>query len=145
MVCKKSTKINFITLLKSLETSNDNRSQLVKEISNLTKEEKIFIENKSKDLLTIDNTINDDPNISKDLNTTLKRLQFNVLSLFLLSKIKNPDCSSEIQSIINKFNRKISKINEILEQNLNRDISKSESQPSQPSQPDKLPTSLTLK
>jgi hypothetical protein len=143
----------FKELLDYIGIVTKDKSKLFNEIKLLTKEEKEFIEIKSVELLNIDKEITDDKNINdpqnldNNLYATLKKLQFNVLSLFLLSKIKNPDCSEEIKNIINKFNTKIMNINEIVERNLQRDLPSTVQQsnsklPIQPSQPN-IPTKPT--
>ena len=95
---------------------------LLKEIKNLGPEDRKFIDEKAVELEQIDNEIASDVqmNINPNLNLGLKKLQMNILTLFLMSKIQNPDCSEEIRKIIMKFNKKIATVNQILEKNLNR-------------------------
>jgi len=125
----------FKELLEFIGIDPEKKSQLFKEIKLLTRNEKEFINNKSIELLDIDKIITDDthfndPANADNLYVTLKKLQFNVLSLYLSSKIKNPDCAEDIKKIISRFNSKIKNINDIVETNLNRDIPiSSQSQP----------------
>jgi hypothetical protein len=95
---------------------------LLEEIKKLGPEDRKFIDEKAVELEQIDNEIASDVqmNINPNLNLGLKKLQMNILTLFLMSKIQNPDCSEEIRKIIMKFNKKIATVNEILEKNLNR-------------------------
>ena len=95
---------------------------LLEEIKKLGSEDRKFIDEKAVELEQIDNEIASDVqmNINPNLNLGLKKLQMNILTLFLMSKIQNPDCSEEIRKIIMKFNKKIATVNQILEKNLNR-------------------------
>jgi hypothetical protein len=139
-------KSDFEKLLEFIESNVDKRSKLIREIEKLAKEDSEFINNKSNELLQIDIEISNDSNFNSannsNLNTKLKTLQFNVLSLFILSKVKNPDCADDLKKIIAKFNTKIKNINDIVERNLTRDLSKeSESSASLKSnQPSKIPS-----
>ena len=105
---------------------------LLEEIKKLGSEDRKFIDEKAVELEQIDNEIASDVqmNINPNLNLGLKKLQMNILTLFLMSKIQNPDCSEEIRKIIMKFNKKIETVNQILEKNLNRIGSSSNQQPS---------------
>ena len=97
-------------------------NNLLEEIKKLGSEDKKFIDEKAIELEQIDNEIANDVqmNVNPNLNIGLKKLQMNILTLFLMSKIQNPDCSEEIRKIIMKFNKKIETVNQILEKNLNR-------------------------
>jgi hypothetical protein len=105
---------------------------LLEEIKKLGPEDRKFIDEKAVELEQIDNEISNDVqmNVNPNLNLGLKKLQMNILTLFLMSKIQNPDCSEEIRKIIMKFNKKIATVNEILEKNLNRISSSSNNQSS---------------
>jgi hypothetical protein len=108
---------HIIKLIETLFNNGDDndKNRLVRKIDKLSNEDKSFINQKAKTLINIDddmkNTIK-----SKNLITSLNKLQMNILTLFLMSRI--PECSDEINLILKNFNEKIANVNEIIKYNL---------------------------
>lgn len=88
----------------------------------LSVEDKAFIEAKSKELMTVDDEI--EKSVSEDgmllfddkIKTQLLELQFNILNLYLRNKL--PKCDKALNSIFGTITKKITAVNEILQDNL---------------------------
>ena len=113
-----SDKTKHIIELIEMLFNNDNKKdkdRLLRKIDKLSDEDKSFINDKAKTLIDIDddmkNTIK-----SENLITSLNKLQMNILTLFLMSRI--PECSDDINLILKNFNEKIANVNEIIKYNL---------------------------
>lgn len=89
---------------------------------NLSAEDKMFIDAKSKELMTIDEEI--ETSVSEDglflfddaIKKQLLELQFNILNLFLRKKL--PNCDKALNSIFGTITKKIAVVNQILQNNL---------------------------
>lgn len=125
---------NIIQLIETLFNNGDDndKDRLVRKIDKLSDEDKLFINGKAKTLIDIDinmeNTIK-----SENLITSLNKLQMNILTLFLMSRI--PECSDGINLILKNFNQKIANVNEIIKYNLDDNNSTSNSDNSSTEEP----------
>lgn len=106
---------HIIKLIETLFNDGNDKDRLVRKINKLSDVDKAFINDKAKTLIDIDddmkNTIK-----SENLITSLNKLQMNILTLFLMSRI--PECSDKINLILKNFNEKIANVNEIIKYNL---------------------------
>jgi hypothetical protein len=91
------------------------KERLIRKINKLSDEDKTFINDKAKTLIDIDNDMKNTIK-SENLILSLNKLQMNILTLFLMSRI--PECSNDINLILKNFNNKIANVNEIIKYNL---------------------------
>jgi hypothetical protein len=114
----KSDKTKHIIGLIEMLFNNGNekdKERLIRKINKLSDEDKTFINDKAKTLIDIDNNMEKTIN-SENLILSLNKLQMNILTLFLMSRI--PECSNDINLILKNFNNKIANVNEIIKYNL---------------------------
>ena len=100
---------NFTILLESLLPTVDTKTKLIDKYN--VSQYKSFINKISKDLLEIDTQIKNIVGNESTFYDNIKTLQINTFKSFLLEAM--PDCTSEIEEIINAFETKIKNINKI--------------------------------
>ena len=108
---------HIIELIKTLFDNGyeKDKEKLIRKINKLSDEDKTFINDKAKTLIDIDNDMKNTIK-SENLILSLNKLQMNILTLFLMSRI--PECSNDINLILKNFNKKIANVNEIIKYNL---------------------------
>jgi hypothetical protein len=108
---------HIIELIETLFDNGDekDKERLIRKINKLSDEDKTFINDKAKTLIDIDNNMITTIN-SEKLILSLNKLQMNILTLFLMSRI--PECSNDINLILKNFNEKIANVNKIIKYNL---------------------------
>jgi flagellar biosynthesis GTPase FlhF len=108
---------HIIKLIETLFNNGDeiDKERLIRKINKLSDEDKTFINDRAKTLIDIDNNMITTIK-SSELITSLNKLQMNILTLFLMSRI--PECSNDINLILKNFNNKIANVNEIIKYNL---------------------------
>lgn len=108
---------NNIDILLSLITTDLEIQEKIKNgIETLLPEQKEFIDKKINDLIQIDNEINSESLFTPEIKDKLMTLQKNVLLLYIKKTL--PDCSDDINKILQLSNRKINIVNDILENDL---------------------------
>jgi hypothetical protein len=108
---------HIIELIEMLFNNGNEKDKykLIRKINKLSDEDKTFINDKAKTLIDIDNNMITTIN-SEKLILSLNKLQMNILTLFLMSRI--PECSNDINLILKNFNEKIANVNKIIKYNL---------------------------
>ena len=91
---------------------------LLDQMSHLTEDERQFINQRSVQLLAVDQVISTPPLGNHEIKKQLLELQFNSLRLYLMRNL--PDCEDVINKIFGTITGKITLVNDVLKKGLNR-------------------------
>jgi hypothetical protein len=98
---------NFENLLNIIINDDiETKNKLLESVKKISNDDKLYIEEKSLEIINLDKEIDN------NLNPRLYKLQVNVLLIFMKASI--PNCREPVKKLLDKFNKRIEVINQIL-------------------------------